>query len=83
MKFKTVSIPKLSKSNKTGEIRNIKECPLCGTDGELQGNIINDHTYMWSCTTCPAILFEYHNLKDTEYLYTYLERTSVRETGGE
>lgn len=48
-------------------------CPLCSPDGVMEGKLINDITYMWICTACPGILFEFHNMENAEDIVTYLQ----------
>jgi ribosomal protein L37AE/L43A len=53
---------------------NIPECPLCKTDGIMEGKVINDNTFIWVCDTCPGILFEFHGNKNLKDLELYLNR---------
>jgi hypothetical protein len=56
---------------------SIPECPLCGTDGVMEGRVVNDNTFIWVCDTCPAILFEFHDSKNMKDLEEYLERDEL------
>jgi hypothetical protein len=58
------------------EVINLKTekdlmCPLCNE--KMNYKKVGDDTYMWSCETCPAILFEYYDDNNTLELYKYLK----------
>lgn len=45
-------------------------CPLC--DETMEYKEVNG-THLWTCPECPAVLYEYRTIKDTENLNAYLE----------
>jgi ribosomal protein L37AE/L43A len=62
----------------TQKIEDLKECSICGTNGKMEGKVLNNKTYVWICDTCPAVLFEYQDYKNTDDLYAYLEQDTLK-----
>lgn len=55
-----------------------QDCPLCGSDGELEYTFIANRTHMWSCNNCPCIMMEYYTDTNVNDLAQHLDPKEVK-----